>query len=214
MNIDVFRRISYGVYIVSAMDGDRPTGCVANSIMQITAVPATIAISMNRDNFTTSCIEKEEKFAIMILGETVDSSLIGTFGYQSGRDIHKFDNISYKMVDDLPVLEDTCGYLICKVVDKMEASTHTVYLAQVVDGDVCQIDENQMTYDYYHKVLRGSSPKNAPTYIAPSEDNEEQKDEEIHYVCQVCQYEYVGKEMPIDYKCPICGQGPDKFKRV
>ena len=43
MNKKVFRNLSYGVYVVSTLDGDRPVGCTANSIMQITSDPATIA---------------------------------------------------------------------------------------------------------------------------------------------------------------------------
>lgn len=31
MNSKVLRTLSYGVYIVSTMDGERPTGCTANS---------------------------------------------------------------------------------------------------------------------------------------------------------------------------------------
>ena len=37
MNTKIFRSMSYGVYIVSTMDGERPTGCTANSAMQITS---------------------------------------------------------------------------------------------------------------------------------------------------------------------------------
>ena len=51
MNKKVFRNLSYGVYVVSTLDGDRPVGCTANSIMQITSDPATIAISINHDNY-------------------------------------------------------------------------------------------------------------------------------------------------------------------
>lgn len=47
MNTNVFRNLSYGVYVVTTLDGSRPTGCVANSVMQITSSPATIAVSMN-----------------------------------------------------------------------------------------------------------------------------------------------------------------------
>ena len=49
MNTAVFRNMSYGVYIVGTMDGDRPTGCTANSIMQITSSPATIAARCSPD---------------------------------------------------------------------------------------------------------------------------------------------------------------------
>ena len=76
MNPNVFRNLSYGVYVVSSLDGDRNTGCIANSIMQITSSPATIALSMNHDNYTNSCISRTGKFAISILSETSDPGLI------------------------------------------------------------------------------------------------------------------------------------------
>lgn len=38
MNKQAFRNLSYGVYIVSTMDQERPTGCTANSAMQVTSI--------------------------------------------------------------------------------------------------------------------------------------------------------------------------------
>lgn len=165
MNSSVFYNMSYGVYVISTMDEERPTGCVANSVMQITSSPATVALSMNHDNYTHSCIEKCGKFAVSILSVNVDPQIIGKFGYYSGKDTDKFESIPYEMKGGLPVLNDCCGYLTCKVIDKIETSTHTIFLAEVLDGDNIK-DEIAMTYSYYHKVIKGKSPKNAPTYIA------------------------------------------------
>ena len=95
MNKNVFRNLSYGVYVVSTWDDGRPTGCVANSIMQITSSPATIALSMNHDNYTNSCISESGHFAVSILSEKSDPSLIGRFGFFSGRDTDKFDGIDF-----------------------------------------------------------------------------------------------------------------------
>ena len=57
MNKKVLRNLSYGVYAVSALGENRMSGCIANSIMQITSSPATLAVSMNHDNYTHECIE-------------------------------------------------------------------------------------------------------------------------------------------------------------
>ena len=76
MNKNAFQNLSYGVYIISTLDGERATGCVANSVMQITSSPATIAVSMNHDNYTNSCIEKSGKFAVSILTEQSNPELI------------------------------------------------------------------------------------------------------------------------------------------
>ena len=52
MNTMIFRDMSYGVYVTTSMDGNRPVGCITNSIMQITSDPATIAVSVNHDNLS------------------------------------------------------------------------------------------------------------------------------------------------------------------
>lgn len=224
MNSQVLRSLSYGVYAVTTMDGERPTGCIANSTMQITSVPATLAVSINHENFTKECVEKNGKFAVCIMSESVTPSVIGTFGYNSGRDMNKFENVPYEMIDGVPVIKEACGYIICKVVDTFETTTHTIFLGEMIGGEVLKAEE-PMTYAYYHRVIKGSSPKNAPTYI-PEEKSAGAADGQAagnelkavpitekpkQWVCEVCGYVYEGAEVPDDYKCPICGVGKDKF---
>lgn len=213
INKNVFRDMSYGVYIISTLDGTRPTGCVANSVMQITSEPASIAVSINHDNYTNGCIEKTGKFALSILSEQSDAGLIGTFGFQSGKDVDKFDNVEAVKKEGISVVADACGYIVCKVVDKMETSTHTVFLGEVMDADVLR-KKDAMTYAYYHKVVKGKSPKNAPTYIA--EEVEEVKT--AKWVCGICGYEYNGavpfEELPEDFTCPLCKQPKPVFRKV
>lgn len=212
MNKNAFRSLSYGVYIISTLDGNRSTGCVANSAMQITSSPATIAVSINHDNYTNSCIEKSGKFAISILSEESDSGLIGTFGFQSGKDVNKFDGVDAVVKEGLSVVTDACGYIVCKVINKMETATHTVFLGEVVDADVLKKEE-PMTYAYYHQVVKGKSPKNAPTYLP--EEPEVKKADGAKWVCSICGYEYKGEvpfeELPVDYKCPVCKQPKSVF---
>lgn len=225
MNANIFRSMSYGVYVVSTMDNGRPTGCIANSIMQITSSPATVAVSINHDNYTNGCIRASGTFACSILAENSDPGLIGTFGFQCGKDVNKFDTVAYEVVEGVPVVKDTCGYVVCKVIDTMETATHTVFLGEVAEGDVYEGAGDAITYAYYHKVVKGKSPKNAPTYLpeeeavttavadakpaAPTAAAVTRK-----WVCQVCGYVYEGEELPADYICPICKQGADKFKLV
>ena len=64
MDKNVLRNLSYGVYVVTSKDDDRNVGCVANSIMQVTSNPMTVAVSINHDNYTNFCIKKSEKQGI------------------------------------------------------------------------------------------------------------------------------------------------------
>jgi len=209
MNKNALRNISYGVYILSSWDNTRPTGCTINSVLQITSEPATLAISVNHNNYTNRCIKESNKFAVSVLSIDSDPSIIGTFGFKSGKDVNKFDSVKYETINNMPVLKDCCAYILCEVINEMETDTHTVFLGKITDADVLSQAE-PMTYAYYHKVIKGSSPKNAPTYIANENKNNTGK-----YVCSVCNYVYDGdtpfEELPETYVCPICGAPKSAF---
>ena len=215
MDPKILWKLSYGVYAICTMDNGRPVGCIANSAMQITAEPASIAVSMNCDNFTHDCILKTGRFALCVLPESCPSSIIGTLGFSSSREVDKFAELAYEMVDGLPVLKNTCGYLICELKEQMNAGTHTVFLGQVANAAL-QSEAEPMTYAYYHSVIKGKSPKNAPTYRG--ETQEEQKQAAPRYRCSICGYIYDGEipfeQLPGDFVCPICKAPKSMFTLV
>lgn len=200
--------LSYGVYIVSTWDNGRPTGCTANCAAQITSSPASVMVSINKDNYTNSCIAACGYFAVSVLAEDSDPSVIGTFGFRSGKDYNKFDSVPYAVKDSLPVLTDSCACIVCRVIGTMDTATHTIFLGEVIGAEVLS-DRRPMTYAYYHSVIKGKTAKNAPTYIA-----EESKPGS--YVCSVCGYEYSGsvpfEQLSDDWVCPICGRPKSVFK--
>ena len=180
--------------------------------MQITSSPATIAVSINHNNYTNKCISETGKFAISILAEDSDPSIIGTFGFKTGKEADKFTEVKYSVEDYMPIVSDSCAYIVCEVIDKMETSTHTVFLGEVKGAEVFG-SRDAMTYAYYHKVIKGKSPKNAPTYI-PEEEKKPEEGKERRFKCEVCGYIYEGEELPVDYKCPVCGMGADRFTEI
>ena len=213
MDKKVLRNLSYGVYVVTSRDKDKNVGCIANSIMQVTSNPSVIAVSINHDNYTNKVIKENNKFGVSILKETTDAKIIGTFGYKSSKDNDKFDGINFKEISEIPVLENTCGYMVCKVIDTMETSTHTIFLGEVIEADDYST-ENAMTYKYYHENLKGSSPKNAPTYEETSISQVDKDSKKRKWKCSICGYVHEADELPDDFKCPICGVGKECFELV
>ena len=64
MNNEVLKNLSYGVYVVTTLCGEKPVGCIANSLIQVTY--NTIAVSMHHDNYTNQCMNDSKKFAVSI----------------------------------------------------------------------------------------------------------------------------------------------------
>ncbi len=207
MNNSAFRALSYGVYILSTWDNGRPTGCTVNSVMQITSSPATIAVSVNKNNYTHECIARSRKFAVSVLHEQSAPDIIATFGFSSGRDTDKFSKVEYSVLGMMPVVKNSAAYIVCDVEKTLETDTHTVFLGKVTDADVLE-KKPPMTYAYYHNVVKGKTAKNAPTYI-------EEKTEKGKWVCSVCGYVYDGEtpfeELPDDFRCPVCKQPKTAF---
>jgi flavin reductase (DIM6/NTAB) family NADH-FMN oxidoreductase RutF/rubredoxin len=221
MDVKTLHKISYGVYIITSAQDNKINGQIANTVMQVASDPMLIAVCINKQNLTHQYITESKKFAISILSQDVPMDIIGTFGFKSGRDTNKFENIKYKTdINSVPVILDyTVGYLSANVENAIDASTHTMFIGKVADAESFNND-TPLTYSDYHTIKNGKSPKTAPTYIK----EEDVKPAAGHSKCGVCGYIYKPEkgdganppmsfeDLPEDWKCPVCGEPKSVFK--
>lgn len=228
MDRKALRALTYGLYIVSSHKDGKINGQIANTVIQTTSKPTTIAVSINRENLTHEYISASRVFSVSILAQDAALKLIGTFGFKCGRDTDKFAGCNYRIGStEAPIVtEGTLAYLEARVIDQIELSTHTLFVGEVVDGGLLA-EGVPMTYAYYHEVKGGKTPEKAATFIEETEP-EERKQELPRYVCSICGYVYDPEkgdpegnipagtgfdDLPDDWTCPICGASKDKFDR-
>jgi flavin reductase (DIM6/NTAB) family NADH-FMN oxidoreductase RutF len=169
MNLNALHKIGYGMYIVSSRKGDKLNGQIANTVFQITSDPATIAVSINKNNLTNEYIKASNVFAASVLVQTTPLPFIGGFGFKTGRDTDKFKNVNYKLghTGAPLVLDNTVAYLEANEIQAVEVGTHTIFIGRIVAAEV--LNENPcLTYEYYFQIKRGTTPKSAPSFIAPT----------------------------------------------
>ena len=63
------------------------------------------------------------------------------------------------------ITEHALSVLEAEIVDQVDLGTHTVFIGNVVRSEVLN-EGTPLTYRYYHNVLKGKSPPNAPTFEA------------------------------------------------
>jgi flavin reductase (DIM6/NTAB) family NADH-FMN oxidoreductase RutF/rubredoxin len=229
MNLKAVQKICYGLYIISSKKDDKINGQIANTVFQITSDPPTIAVSINKQNLTAEYIAESKVFSVSILSKEAPMTLIGSFGFKSGRDMDKFKDVKYKKgTTGSPVVtEYTVGYLDCEVIGSTDVGTHIIFIGKVVDCDTFS-DAEPMTYAYYHEIKGGKSPKTAPTYVKEEEPIVKQT-ASGKYKCKVCGYLYdpekgdpdagIGPDTPFealpdDWVCPLCGAPKSEFEEV
>jgi flavin reductase (DIM6/NTAB) family NADH-FMN oxidoreductase RutF/rubredoxin len=227
MNRSALYKISYGLYVVTSGQDGKFNGQIANSMFQVTSDPATVAISINKGNYTHELIKLSRKFVVSILSEETPMTFIGNFGFKSGRDFNKFQNVKTKTgATQVPiVLDNTVSYIEVEVEKELDCGTHTIFVGNIVDGDVVSNAE-PMTYAYYQKVKGGKSPKSAPTYS--KEEPAATPQAASNYVCSVCGYVYDPakgdpdngvapgtkfEDLPESWTCPVCGADKSKFEK-
>lgn len=171
MNSKALQKLGYGMYVVSSHKGKRLNGQIANTVFQITSEPPTIAVSINKQNLTHQFIQESQVFTASVLCQETPLSFIGRFGFKSGRDIDKFDGVNYKTGQTgAPIVtENAVAYLEARVIKQLDVGTHTVFVGEVVDSDIIA-EKVCLTYDYYHQVKRGTTPKTAPSYVAEKKE--------------------------------------------
>jgi len=166
MNTQALYKIGYGMYVVCSLKGNKINGQIANTVFQITSEPPTLAVSINKNNLTNEYIKESRVFTASVLRRDTPLSFIGNFGFKSGREINKFESIKYKTgTTKAPIVtENAVAYLEARVKNEIDVGTHTIFIGELVDADVLS-DEPTMSYEYYHQVKRGTTPKSAPSYV-------------------------------------------------
>jgi len=196
---NAYFKFSYGLFLLAARQGDKDNGCIINTGMQLTENPGRVMIAVNKANYTHDMIHDTGVFALSILAQSAPFSLFERFGFASGRDRDKFENLyEERAANGVRILtEHTSAVFACRVLDERDYGTHTVFVAEVTQAEVLS-EEPPATYAYYFD------------HIKPKKKNVEET--KSGFVCTICGYVYEGDTLPADFVCPLCKHGADAFE--
>lgn len=195
-NSKITRKITQGMYVLTTNNG----GCIVDAVSQISSGDnPLITVSVMKSNYTNELLKKNNYFAISVLGKDVNPEIIKTFGFNSMRDINKFENVETNIIQDINIIKDSLGYMFCEIVDSIDNDTHTLFIGKLIEADVYK-DNEAMSYQYYqsHKdeLLKVTTEKGKTAWV-----------------CSICGYVYYGEELPEDFQCPVCGVDKTFFNK-
>ncbi len=207
MNTKAMYKLSYGLFVCTAVKGDKKNGCIINTAIQVASEPNQISVAVNKANYTHDMIKETGKLNISVISVDAKFELFKHFGFQSGRDVDKFADYpasSYKMAGNgIPyITEGTNAYFSLNVKQTVDLGSHTLFICEPACMEVLS-DSSSCTYEYYQNNIK---PKPQAVGTTP-------KGETV-WRCVICGYEYVGEDLPDDFICPICKHGKDDFEKI
>lgn len=183
-------RLSYGLYILTAREGEKDNGCIINTVEQVTVEPNQIVVAVNKQTYTHDMILRTGEFNVSVLTQDSRFETYKHWGFQSGEHIDKTEGITCRRsVNGVIYVVDECNaYLSAKVVSVTDLGSHSLFLAEVTQAEVLS-EAASVTYDYYQKNIKR----------VPAE-----KEDKKGFICTVCGYIYEGDVLPEDFICPWC----------
>ena len=203
---DALHKLSYGLFVLTAREGEKDNGCIVNTVVQLTESPRRVSVCVNKANLTHDMILRTGVFNACVLNARAPFELFKHYGFQSGRDVNKFENADMPRTQNgLVYLTGVANAVISgKVVKTIDCGTHTLFIADVTEAEALD-DLPSMTYaDYFDHV------KPAPQIKAEPKSGEKK----TKWVCKICGYVYEGDELPADFICPLCKHGAEDFEKV
>ena len=194
-------KLSYGLFVLTARDGDRDNGCIINTAAQLTSNPNRISIAVNKGNFTHDMILKTGVFNVSVLSTDAPFDIFKYYGFQSGRDVNKFPGSGLPRSRNNLVFITGCtnAFISAKVIETHDYGTHTLFVADVTEAQVLS-NVPSVTYAYYFANIKPKPQKPA--------------EKKTGWVCKICGYVYEGEELPPDFVCPLCKHGAADFEKL
>ena len=188
-------KLSYGLFVLTAKNGEKDNGCIINTAIQAASTPNQISICVNKANYTHDMILSTREFTISVISQKADFELFKHFGFQSGKDVDKFKNYSFCKRGSngiMYITEGTNAFISVKVAKTEDLGSHTMFVGEITDMEVLA-ETPSATYEYYMNNIK---PK--PDAVGKTADGQ------TIWRCKICGYEYVGEELPEDFICPTC----------
>lgn len=205
MDKEAMYKLTYGLFVLTAKEGDKDNGCIINTAIQAASEPNQMSIAVNKTNLTHDMIQKTGEFTVSVISQDATFDLFERFGFHSGRDMDKFQTFDEwkRGANGIPyVTEGTNAYISVKVEKMEDLGSHTMFIGTITDMEVLS-SASSVTYEYYHQNIK---PK-------PEESKKTESGQTV-WRCRICGYEYVGEELPEDYICPLCKHPASDFEKV
>ena len=204
MNKKTMYKLSYGLFVLTTNAGGKDNGCIINTAIQAASEPNQVSICVNKANYTHDMIMESGVFTVSIISEQATFDLFKRFGFQSGKNVDKFEGFAGKArgVNGVYVItEGTNGFISVKVEKTMDLGSHTMFVGTVTDMEVLK-DVPSVTYTYYQD------------HIKPKPETPSAPKGKTVWRCRICGYEYEGEELPEDFICPLCKHPASDFEKV
>ncbi len=135
-------KLTSGIFVATATHEGGRTGMLASFIEQAAFEPPMLSMAVGRGRAILAALDGPGIFGVNILGKE-NHGLVRSFVKVQEADPFAGHTL-VENAHGIPQFAEAMAFLACKVVNKMEAGDHWLYLAEVIDGALQHEHEQPM----------------------------------------------------------------------
>ena len=129
-------KIASGLYIATTVDSDgNPIGMLSSFVEQAGFEPPMITIAIGPDRRLAQALVESGKLGLNVLGKANGGSLMKPFTSSTNEDPFA-ELTTLENQHGTPQLSGALAFLACELRNQMPAGDHTIYLCEVIDGEL------------------------------------------------------------------------------
>lgn len=123
-------RIPSGVFVLTASNGTQKVGMLGSWVMQTGFEPPSIAVAIHPERELYKLVEETGRFTVNVLSNE-NMNLLRAFSKYSP---DQFDGVALEEGEYGVSLKESVAFMECRVMQKVAAADHHLFIAEVVNG--------------------------------------------------------------------------------
>lgn len=147
---ELLKKIPYPLALLTCRLGDIRNGMPISWFTQVSSDPPLVMTAIKTSRYTHDMVKNSGVFAIVFL-DANQTDLVARFKDKSPDKAKKFEGLKVSETPaGCPVLEDSLGWLECKVITSIKPGDHTLFIAEITASKLIRTGEG-LTLAHYGK---------------------------------------------------------------
>lgn len=131
------RKFTYGLYIVTAKDGEEAAAGTVTWISQASFTPPLVMVAVRNDSHLHTIVEQTRAMAVSVVG-TGQDAMAAAFFRPSKIEDGRMNGYTVKFGSETgaPIITEAPAWVEVRVTDSVARGDHTVYVTEVIDAGV------------------------------------------------------------------------------
>ncbi|RME22954.1 MAG: flavin reductase [Candidatus Zixiibacteriota bacterium] len=135
----VLRKLEYGVYVVTMGKGQEGNAFTASWLTQVSSEPPMLAMAIHNKHQSARLLNEQDGFVVHLIPAGSEGFARNFYGpAERGYAKLQATPVSDAPGTGSPLLEGVSGWIDCRIVNRVPTGNHTVFIGEVVAGELKQ----------------------------------------------------------------------------